>query len=179
MEAEQVDEGRPIKRKQCAFCKKEIERYVNYCNWDCIVAEAKANGGKIHCPNGLPIRSVDRDGNMWEHEHGDHPDYKFPVDIHYVGPLTDDIRRDAEMMAGRPVTDEEALRMRDETHALIYTDGHIALTMYECNYAVFNLSTGMISSGPFWMRRKEWTLSGPSQKKIQEYLESCTNTRAL
>ncbi len=172
MEAEQVDEGRPIKHKQCAFCKKEIDRYVNYCSWDCIVAEAKANGGTVNCPNGLPIRSVKADGSMWEHEHGDHPDYKFPVDVHYVGPIDEDDYKDAEMMMGRPAANvEEVLKMKDETHALIYTDGNIAVTMYECCYAIFNLGTGMISCGPMWLRKKEWTLSAQSLTQIREYCE--------
>lgn len=166
MESHEVDEGRPVKR--CSFCDKEIERYVNYCGWDCMVAEAKANGGRVHTPNGLPIRSIDRDGNMWEHEHGDHPDYKFPVDVHYVGPLTDDLRADAEMMSGRSCTDEEVLRMNDETHALIYTDGNIALTMYECCYAIFSLASGMIVSGPSWLKKGYWTLSSDSTREIRE-----------
>lgn len=142
-----------------------------------MVAEAKANGGQVICPNGLPIRSIHRDGNMYEHEHGDHPDYKFPVDIHYVGPIDDDTRHDADMMAGRKCTDEEALRMRDETHALIYCDENIALTMYECNYVVFNIHTGLISSGPMWLRKKQWCLSAQSIKEIREYLERCMNTK--
>ncbi len=175
METDEVAQGRPV--KQCAFCKKEIERYVNYCSWDCMIAEAKANGGKVICPNGLPIRSIHRDGNMYEHEHGDHPDYKFPVDVHCVGPINEADRHDANMMAGRECTDEEILRIRDETHAFIYSDGHIALVMYECNYAIFSLGTGELISGPFWMKRRQWCLSAQSLQQIKEYLESCTNTK--
>ncbi len=169
MEAEQVAQGGSV--KHCLFCKKEIDRCYNYCNWDCMVAEAKANGGQVICPNGLPIRSIRRDGNMYEHEHGDHPDYKFPVDVLYVGPIDDDDRKRWTEFMGRPLTDEEVLRMEDETHALIYTDGFIAVTMYECCYAIFNLGTGMISCGPSWLRKKEWTLSAYSLTQIREYCE--------
>lgn len=172
-----MSQGRPV--KYCGFCKKEIQYYVNYCSWDCMIAEAKANGGQVHSPNGLPIRSIDRNGDMWEHEHADHPDYKFPVDVHCIGPISDDDRHDADMMAGRKCTDEEILRMRDETHALIYTDGSIAMIMYECNYAIFSLSTGEFISGPFWMKRRHWCLSTQSLNQIKEYLESCTNTKVL
>lgn len=165
METDEVAQGRPV--KFCSFCKKEIERYSNYCNWNCIVEEAKANGGKIHCPNGLPIRSVDVNGNMWEHEHGDHPDYKFPVDVHYVGPIDDSDRELWTSFMGRAVTDEEILQMESETHALIYCDASIALTLYECCYAVFNLHTGMVNSGPMWLRKKQWCLAGHSIEEIK------------
>lgn len=146
-------QGRTIK-KTCHNCGKDIGRHVNYCSWECMIDEAKKNGGAVHCPNGLPIASIKHDGTMWEHEHGDHPDYKFPVDVDFVGI--------------RPDLPDWDCSYRMETHALLYTDGSIALTVYECNYTLFSLGNGMLLSGPGWLKKNEWRLSDRSQQEIQK-----------
>ena len=54
-------------------------------SWEARIAEARAAGAPIFQKNGLPIvcqRGFD--GALLEHEHADHPDYKFPVDVEYT-----------------------------------------------------------------------------------------------
>jgi len=101
-----TDEEFGNKTYTCLRCGKDTGGPTNYCNWGCLEAYNRAHGGKEHLPNGLPVRSIRHDGLMLECEHGDHPDY--------IGP-----------------TPENEYEYRDELHALIYTDGHIALTLYE------------------------------------------------
>lgn len=141
------DSQEPVKK--CLACGKEVERYYNYCNWDCHVQHAKDEGGVVHCPNGLPVRCITRDNVLIECEHGDHPDYKFPVEV------------------GRErFLDRDDERKFNDIHALIYADDSIALTMYECNYAVWSLSTGLILHCPSWTRGQR--LTDESLKQIRE-----------
>lgn len=153
--------------KVCAHCEKPVEAYHNYCGWECMVAEAKANGGVVNTPNGLPIASIKRDGSMWEHEHGDHPDYKFPVVIEYVGGKPEEQFR---VMHGdgtvEPMSKEWADARSRETHALIYSDGHVALTLYECTYALWSLADGLIKAGQMW-KKGDWRLNEQSIEKIR------------
>lgn len=114
--------------KPCTHCGKPTEDYVNYCDWDCHVEHAKKEGGRVHCPNGLPIRCIRFDGLMLECEGGDHPDYKFPVVV----------QQDGE---------------HDEVHAVIYTDGSIVLTLFECCYMLWSLRDGKFLSGPSWAHK--------------------------
>lgn len=127
---------------KCVFCGKETTPHDNYCDWNCMIGNAKANGGRVHTPNNLPIRSINAKGDMYEHEHGNHPDYKCPVDILYVGPIGAGQISDFENVCGRPGTDSEVRDFFGETHALIYTDGSIALTMYEYCYSLWHLKDG-------------------------------------
>lgn len=153
--------------KPCTNCGKPIADYINYCDWDCHVEHAKKEGGRVHCPNGLPIRCIRHDGLMLECEHGDHPDYKFPVVAHYVGPLEPDELVGLGKVFGREVTEDEARQSRDEVHALIYSDGHVALTLYECNYALWSLADGLVRAGQMW-KRSEWRLNALSIAQIRE-----------
>ncbi len=138
--------------KICPGCgETPPQSYMNYCNWGCHIKHAIILGGSVHCPNGLPIATIDRDGNMWEHEHGDHPDYKFPVTINFIGV--------------RPELPEWDDSYTKEYHALIYTDEHIALTMYECNYTLWSLSDGSYLGGRY--NDKNWRLDEADLLKIK------------
>ena len=154
---------------ECAFCGKPAPAHVNTCDWECSVGLAKRNGGRVHCPNGLPIASIRADNSMWEHEHGDHVDYKFPVDVEFVGDL--DSHRDDEYFTalyGKPLNDEETRDALGQTHALIYTDGAIALTLYECCYCVFILDSGHCKdTGTLW-KRGDWKLTDESLEKTRK-----------
>jgi hypothetical protein len=158
---------RPKKRK-CLNCGKTPPLFHNYCNWDCSVEHAKKNGGTVHCPNGLPVLCIRADGLMLEHEHGDHPDYKFPVNVRYLGKEFEpwDVEH---AVFGRKLTAKERKRSRDETHALIYTDGSIALTLYETSYAMWYLRDGTIAGGSMW-KKGEWRLTQASRNKIAKFL---------
>ncbi len=127
--------------------------------WNCMVEElAKREGGAVRTPNGLPIGCIKHDGTMWEHEHGDHPSYMFPVDADYVGPIDDGHRGDYEAICGKlPASDDEARRTYHETHALIYTDGNVAMTMYETCYTLWSVRTGDV----IWSR-----LSKPGKHRL-------------
>lgn len=136
-----------------------------------MIACAKAGGGVVHTPNGLPIRSIRHDGNMYEHGHGDHPDYKFPVEIEYVGGLKKEVLDElTEFWRVENPTEEDARRYLAETHALIYTDGSIAVTLYECNYSMFSLRTGECLGGRYVS--KDNRLSEKSREEItRRYVE--------
>ncbi len=140
--------------KNCLFCGKETPfKSRNYCGWDCHVEEAKQNGGILHTPNGLPVKCIRHDGLMMECEHGDHPDYKFPIEVEYIG--------------GEPEFDG----FPTETHALIYTDGSVAVSLYECCFAMWYLPSGTFGGGAIWGSGK-YRITGESLAKIKEYLES-------
>lgn len=139
---------------------------MNYCSWACQVEEAKKAGGTVHCPNGLPIGTIKYDNSMWEHEHGDHPDYKFPVEAVYCGPAETAPKWVSGDGVETPMTEEDILCLRHEDHALIYSDGGIALTVFECCYATWSLRSGLLMGGSLW-KPKEWKLTQESVDKIR------------
>lgn len=150
--------------KRTCVCGKALRPHENTCSWTCTVAVAKAAGGRVHTPNGLPIKCVRHDGTMLEHEDGDHPDYRFPVDVEYVGEVKDEHRRDYEAVAGvRPASDADVRDMYGETHALIYTDGCVAVTLYETCYAMWLVRSGEPLGGRFTYGRR---LTEAARKQI-------------
>lgn len=134
--------------KPCTFCSKQIEDYINYCSWECNIAEAKKNGGQVFQPNGLPIQCIRYDNNMYEIEHGDHPDYKFPITV-------EGINEDGPAK---------------EVHALIYSDGCIAVSIYECNYAFWYVDSGKFVGGKYW--DNTWNVCQESMLKISQTYDS-------
>lgn len=132
---------------KCTVCKKEVSDWLNYCSWDCQVNEAKLSGGKVICPNNLPVSCITYDFTMLEHEHADHPDYKFPIYVEFFG---------KDHLEG----------FRGEKHALLYTDGIVAVTIYECCYAMWLVINGELLGGSLW-EKDEWRLSTDAMKKIK------------
>jgi hypothetical protein len=102
-----------------------------------MIDEVNAAGLEVICPNNLPIRSIGH--AMKEHEHADHPDYKFPVEVEWCGCKDSDPAWYHTPEGLIPATEQEAEMMRNETHALIYCDGNIAITLYEHSYSMFYL----------------------------------------
>jgi len=153
---------------ECAHCGKECPpNGGSFCSWDCHILAAAWLGGKKHVPNDLPITCIKYDGSMYEHEHGDHPDYVFPVKVEYVGDDAEEqfscIGADGEKADMGPGWIES---QRIETHALIYTDGTIAVTMYECCYAMWSVDrSGELIGGSMW-KQKDWKLTDDSIQKI-------------
>lgn len=122
--------------RPCLYCGKTTPDFSGYCGWDCQVAHARADGAVDHRPNGLPVACITATGLLLECEHGDHPDYKFPVDVEGVD---------------SPDTLEKlGHSMYPEYHALIYTDGYVAVTMYECCYAMWSVESGAWLGGFLW-----------------------------
>lgn len=156
----------------CVHCGKVCPWAHNYCDFNCMIEEAKKNGGTVHCPNGLPIACVKWNGNMYEHEHGDHPDYKFPVITDYVGEKSAAERFTWSTGAGvtTPMDGAYLEHAMHERHALIYTDGVIALTMYETCYAMWGVTSGKCMGGSLW-DKKEWKLSQESLDKLQKFCQ--------
>lgn len=159
--------------RSCPNCGKEPPRNSNFCNWDCMVEKAKNDGGEVHTPNGLPIKSINNDGSMWEHEHGDHPDYKFPLTVRYVGDkpeeefaVIDGLGNHVDMGPEW----NEARRTREV--ALIYVDQRIALTMYERCYQLWSLSDGHAvrtgDPGSDLFNRK-WRVTDESLEKVRMF----------
>lgn len=100
--------------------------------------------GRVHTPNGLPVTCAKADGTGLECEHGDHPDYMFPVTVEHVG-----------------------WEGETETHALIYTDGRIAVTLSECLYRMWLLPEGAMHGADV---RGEWRLSPASVAAIAAHV---------
>ena len=136
----------------CASCGEKTPPYANYCNWDCQIAQARQLGGREILPNGLPIRCITASGDMLECEDGDHPDYLFPVEV-WRDHFTD---RDNEK--------------HHESHALIYVDDAIALTLYEASYTLWSRQTGRFLSGPSFEVKNR--LSAESLAKIARFANS-------
>ena len=130
----------------CLFCGKETENYQNYCSFECMIEEAKANGGKIICPNNLPIKVIRADNTMLEHEAADHPDYKFPITAVPKNP------------------DEEEFPF-NEFHGVIYFDDRIVVTIYECCYWMWHRSNGRCLSKNDW----GYVLNEESLEKIKSW----------
>ena len=106
--------------------------------------------GRTYTPNGLPVTCVRFDGTELECEHGDHPTYLFPVTVEYIG-------------AREGLTEDDG---HPETHALIYTDGRIAVTLHECLYQTWLLPEGEMHDA----RHRPWRLSPASVAAIAAHL---------
>lgn len=144
--------------------------------------ESLKNSGTVdvYAKNDLPICVVRHNGTLLEHEHADHKDYKFPVEIEYVGGEPKDYgwcgfdENGVETIL--PMTEDEIYEQNHESHALIYTDGCIALTLYETCPAIWSLKTGKCCGGSLWGNwrlkdTKGWRLTNESISKIKEYFE--------
>lgn len=162
---------------KCSFCGKENE-YTNFCNNNvCHIEYCRSQGGKEYLPNGLPIKCITADGLMLEHEHGNHKDYKFPLKVEYIGPVNWDEANEDLPIFGFEVNEKNYCKFKSESHALIYTDGSVALTMFECNYAQFSVRTGKMIGGSLghwndfgkFNSEKLYKLSTESHQKLIEY----------
>ena len=134
-------------------------------SWEEHIEEAKAHGGKTFAPNGLPIVAIRHDWAMLEHEHADHPDYKFPVLAVYVGSDMSDFCWIGSNEQVVPMTENEIYMSSREDHAVIYGDGAIILTLYESCYSIWSLADGKLLHGK--QHKKDWILSLESLEKIR------------
>jgi hypothetical protein len=146
-------------------------------DWKQKVEELKEAGYPVFAPNNLPIRCITADGTMKEHEHSDHIDYKFPVMCEYVGGNKEDYYSTNGLDEKFPMDEWEIDEQNHEEHALIYTDGFLAVTMFEYCYSIWYLREDGHCGGGFdqkWDRKnnKGWKLDAESIKKIKEYYEN-------
>lgn len=141
---------------RCSHCGGDVPKYHNYCSWQCYIDAAKAEGGRVRCPNGLPINCILANGDMLEVAHGDHETYLFPAVAEFLG----------EVPKG-----EEEYFGTEQRHALIYTDGNIALTLYECCYVLWHVSDGGKVLLSHYREPGEWRLNDDSLSKINAHWE--------
>lgn len=161
----------------CVGCDKMISLYFNFCTWECQIEHAKRNGGVVHTPNGLPIQCIKADYSMLEHSHGDHFDYKFPVTADYVGGNPKDKFYYVSSDSDRIEMDEDELEAaQHQEHALIWTDGCFAVTLYECTYALWDLRDGVLVFGHL-EEAGEWRLDEASMVKIRDYVAARLESR--
>lgn len=156
-------------------CRKPVPRHLNFCNTDCHIQHYRDHGAKEYLPNGLPIGCMTSD-LLLECEHGDHPDYKFPITVEYCG------REPAETyfsfvrqgedgkLVSEPCPPHMLYGMSHETHAVIYTDGYVLVTMNECCYAMWSARDGECWGGNLW-KRGEWKVSAESLEKLRPLAE--------
>ena len=90
------------------------------------------------------------------HEHEGRPTFLFPVVAEYIGE--------------RGPLPEWDRSYEPESHALIYTDGCVALTLYEYVYATWSARTGEFWSGKLW-RKGELRLANESLAAIKAHCE--------
>ena len=136
----------------CVYCGKETDG-VNYCSYQCHIDEAKQYGGKVIAPNNLPILCIKHDWTMLENENADHPTYKYPVEVEYIG-----------VKEELPDWDNS---YDTQAHALIYNDENIAITLYESTYSMFRLNDGKTCFTDFFWDIGQWRLTRESLKKIK------------
>ena len=70
--------------------EREARWFEKDSSWNARIEEALAAGAPVFRKNGLPIvcqRAFD--GALLEHEHADHPDYMFPVEVEYAAEKPD------------------------------------------------------------------------------------------
>ena len=126
--------------------------------WEKRVADAIAEGCPVFQKNGLPIvcqRAID--GGLLEHEHADHPDYKYPVKVEFMGKRPDFTDVPPDLLS------IEMGQYQPHDEALIYFDDSIAVTLYECCYTMW-FRDGKFLHGAAW--NKDWALVEESRKKI-------------
>ncbi len=109
------------------------------------------------------------------HEHQSHPGFKCVLIAKYHKSPEELIRNgEAVWHTGDneeiPMTLEEATNDNTEHHALLYTDGYIALTIFEHCYALWFLDTGELYKGSIW-QPKEWYLTAESIELCKKYVE--------
>lgn len=154
--------------------------------WTCRVEMNRREGCPEYTPNNLPIRCIRADGMMLEHEHGDHIDYIFPVDVEYVGPPDEERYQLIDGEGNVEMMDEGWRFAQDhEEHALLYTNGSIAVTIYETCSTMWSLLSSpkfnegkriddepaglCIGSQLGHLEIGKWKLTDESIQKIREY----------
>ncbi len=119
--------------------------------WEERVAEARAEGVAVFQKNGLPIVCMRSDGAILEHEHADHPDYKYPVEVEFMEDKPDTFHDQCVREDRRPAhygseckiewnhnsgtafckTCEEFLTQAEQVHIRSYSLAEVEASTYE------------------------------------------------
>lgn len=161
-----------MSERVCEICGAEIHKFHNYCpKTECMIELTKRAGGVAYTPNNLPIRCFRHDGLMLECEHGDHPDYLFPVDIEFVGAIEDSDREDFRQVSGKEeFTDDDVRHYMGESHALLYANSSVAVTIYETSSYAWRLLEETAGFPLSLSVTNRWRLSDASLAKIIEHV---------
>lgn len=143
---------------KCGNCGKENE-FTNYCDWECHVEAATKSGGKIIAPNNLPITCIKHDGTLLEHSDADNPNYKFPITVEFVG-IKPEGYDDCNSKNYDPFSYE------DQSHALLFCDRYVAVTIYECRYFMWSCHKGFLHNNMNGYKAKEWKITEKSLAEI-------------
>jgi hypothetical protein len=159
--------------------------------WEERVAEAMANGAIVFQKNNLPIVCMRSDGALLEHEHADHPDYKFPVEVEFVGERPDTFHDQCARKDKRPVhyggrckvtwdhvksiafceACRVVLTQAEQVHILSFSVAEVEASMYEPHDEALIYSDGSIAVTlheccyTMWHRRGGAFLHGPDWSK--------------
>jgi len=159
--------------------------------WAERVAEARAEGGIVFQKNDLPIVCIRHDGAVLEHEHADHPDYKFPVEVEFVGEKPDTFHDQCVRKDKRPThygseckiewdhernhafcaTCEATLTAAEQVHILSYSVAEVEASTYEPHDEALIYSDASVAVTlheccyTMWHRRDGVFLHGPEWSK--------------
>lgn len=98
-------------------------------------------------------------------EPNQHPTFITQVDVEHVG-KSKRVWLNSDGTMAFMSTDEQG-QFNLQQHDLIYTDGDVALTLYEHCYAMWYLSDGSLGGGSLWLKG-DWRLTRASIDKIRE-----------
>jgi len=162
--------GDPLAPSHCLHCGKSTSPAHNFCDMECHVAAARAEGAREHRPNGLPITCIQngRDGILLlEHSYADLPDYRFPVEVEWIGPEEHDhfTGTDGSGTTSR-LPEHTVAAMKRESHALLFTDGVAAVTIEDDLYALWYLNDGRCGGGSC-RDAKVWQMTERSREKAR------------
>lgn len=159
-------------------------------SWNERIERALAEGGQVFRKNGLPIVCLRHDGALLEHEHADHPDYKFPVEVEHAGDKPDTFHDQCVRKDKRPAhydgckvewdherrvafctTCNVALSEAEQVHVLAYSLAEIEASTYEPHDEALIYHDGSIAVTlheccyTMWHRRGGKMLHGPNWAK--------------
>lgn len=106
-----------------------------------------ADGAPIFAGTGGKIRHIRHDGTLLENFHADHPNYLGTIEVEYIG--------------SEPEREPSDL----ETHAVIYKDASVILTIYECCFAIWGAVSGNCYGGNLWTKG-EWRARPESWRPV-------------
>lgn len=137
--------------------------------WECKVEFLKRAGNLVIAPNGLEITCINADGTLLEHEHANHKDYKFPIavevtDKELLQEYFEDYTIGGLLKPGTTIEDFPF----EEWHAVIYTDGSVVVTLFECSYSIWSAGDGECLGG--YCERGKWKIADKSLAMLEKYL---------
>lgn len=144
----------------CSECGEPTEEGPMNCSWECYVSSEVKRGAIVIAPNGLPTCCYTgypgaEPGVFLECEDARHPDYKMPVKAVWMSEWNKIPQR----------YDQEY-----HLHAVIYFDGCVIVTLYECCFYMWLDATGHAVNYrllPDYMDQKHQIISEESRAELR------------